>query len=90
MFVAIICDIGSEDNKKAVFDLIRLYGFKKIMENVFESSSIKEETLLRLKRDIDKATDFYDKVRFYQFPLDDTLAVTYLTEKRWRKIVLKP
>lgn len=88
MFVSITCDIANEDHKKAVFSLLSQYGFKNIMQNVFESSSIKENTLLRLKRDIDKATDSYDRVRFYQYPVDDTLVISFLSGNRWRKIVV--
>ncbi|TFG62334.1 MAG: CRISPR-associated endonuclease Cas2 [Spirochaetales bacterium] len=89
MFVSIACDIGSEDNKKAVFDLLKQYGFRQVMKEVFESTKIKENSLLRLKRDIDKATDFYDKIRFYQYPMEETLSITFLTEKKWRKTIVK-
>lgn len=89
MFVSIVCDIGSEDNKIDVYGLLKQYGFKQVMKDVFESTKIKEDSLLRLKRDIDKATDFYDKVRFYQYPLEDTLSITFLTEKKWRKTIVK-
>ena len=84
MFVSVVCDIGSEDNKEAVYNVLKMYGFKEIISNVFESTKIKEDSLLRLKRDIDKNTDHYDKIRFYQFPFDETFAITFLTQKeRW-------
>ncbi len=90
MFVSVVCDIGSEDNQHAVFEVLKMYGFKEIMENVFESTKIKEDTLLRLKRDIDKNTDQYDKIRFYQYPMEETFIITFLARKRWKKIVIKP
>jgi CRISPR-associated protein Cas2 len=90
MFVAVVCDIASEDHKIEVYELLGLYGFKQIINDVFESSKIQENTLMRLKRDIDKATDFYDKVRFYQYPLDDNLAITFLAQKKWRKTIVEP
>jgi len=90
MFVSVVCDIGSEDNKEAVYNVLKMYGFKEIISNVFESTKIKEDTLLRLKRDIDKNTDHYDKIRFYQFPFDETFAITFLTHKRWKKYVVQP
>lgn len=89
MFVSVTCDVGSDDNRNAVYELLKLYGFKEIMTNVYESTRIQDNSLLRLKRDIDKATDFYDKIRFYQYPMENTLAITYLTEKKWRKYVIK-
>ncbi len=89
MFVSVVCDVGSEDNKNAVTEVLKMYGFKQVIENVFESTKIKEETLSRLKRDIDKKTDFYDKIRFYQFPLEDTFVITFLTQKKWKKFIIK-
>ena len=90
MFVSAVCDIGSDDNRNAVYEVLKMYGFKEIITNVFESTKIKEDTLLRLKRDLDKNTDHYDKIRFYQFPMDDTFVVTFLTNKKWKKYIVKP
>jgi CRISPR-associated protein Cas2 len=90
MFVSVVCDIGSEDNKNAVYEVLKMYGFKEIISNVYESTRIKDDTLLRLKRDLDKSTDHYDKIRFYQFPMDGTLVVTFLTNKKWKKYVVQP
>ena len=75
MFAAVVCDLASEDHRIEVYELLIQYGFKQVIKDVFESTRIAENTLMRLKRDIDKATDFYDKVRFYQFPLEDTLTI---------------
>ena len=33
-------------------------------------------------------TDSYDSLRIYQYPLEDTLVVSSLKEKKWRKLVL--
>jgi hypothetical protein len=88
MFVSIICDFGNEDHKIAVDDLLTQYGFKKIMNNCYESAKIKEETLLRLKRDIDRATDAFDKMRFFQYPYEETFVISYLSNKRWRKTIV--
>ena len=35
--------------------------------------------------DLDRATDSYDRVRFYQYPFDDTLVITDLETKKWRR-----
>ena len=89
MFVSVVCDIGSEDNKNAVVEILKMYGFGQTIENVFESTKIKEESLLRLKRDIDKKTDYYDKILFYQYPMEETFVITFLTQKKWKKLVVK-
>jgi CRISPR-associated protein Cas2 len=89
MFVAVVCDIGSEDNKNSVIEILKMYGFKQVVENLFESTKLKEESLLRMKRDIDKNTDYYDKIRFYQYPVDDTMVITFLTQKKWKKYIIQ-
>jgi CRISPR-associated protein Cas2 len=90
MFVSVVCDIGSEDNKASVIEILKMYGFNQVIENLFESTKIKEESLLRMKRDIDKSTDYYDKIRFYQYPVEDTMVITFLTQKKWKKYVIQP
>lgn len=89
MFIAVVCDLASEDHRIEVYELLMQYGFKQVIKDVFESTRIAENTLMRLKRDIDRATDFYDKIRLYQFPLEDTLTITSLSEKKWRRFVVE-
>jgi len=89
MFVSIVLDLGNEDSEKAVQSLLLRYGFKQVQRNTFESTSIVDKYLSRLKLDIDRATDFYDTVRFYQYPVEETLVITTLAEKRWRRLVVK-
>lgn len=85
MFVSVICEISNDDHKIAVKNLLTEYGFKQVFEILYESATIKEKELARLKRDIDRRTDAYDSVRIYQYPLDETLVITALREKRWRR-----
>jgi len=89
MFVSIVLDLGNEDSEKAVQSLLFRYGFKQVQKNTFESTSIGDKYLSRLKLDVDRATDFYDTVRFYQYPVEETLVITTLVEKRWRRLVVK-
>jgi CRISPR-associated protein Cas2 len=89
MVVAVSCDIASDDHRKAVYDLLVQYGLKRVQRTLFETTAFDEATLLRLKRDVDRATDSYDKVRFYQYPLEQTLVITSLEEKKWRKTKVK-
>ncbi len=89
MFVAVSCELANKDHRDAVYHLFRQYGFKQIMTDVFESASVSEKILSRLKRDIDRVTDSYDSLRFYQYPLEDTLVITSYKEKKWRKLTIR-
>lgn len=89
MFVSIVCEISNDDHKISVKNLLVEYGFKQVFEILFESTTIKEKELARLKRDIDRRTDSYDSVRIYQYPLEDALVITTLRDKRWRRVVVK-
>lgn len=89
MFVSIICEISNDDHKISVKHLLSEYGFKQIFEILYESTTIKEKELARLKRDIDRRTDSYDSVRIYQYPIENTLVITTLRDKRWRRVVVK-
>ena len=48
-----------------------------------------ENTLKRLKRDIDRVTDHFDRVRFYQYPYEEQMIITMLEKKRWKRIILE-
>lgn len=88
MFVAVATELSSDDQQIAVDNMLTQYGFKKIHERLYESVTITDQTLLRLKRDIDHITDYYDSVRFYQYPMDDVLVITHLQNKKWRRTVV--
>ena len=88
VFIAIACEFVSEEHREDVYNLLKQYGFSRAVGEVFESLSLKPELLPRLKRDIDRRTDYYDKVRMYQYPLEGFLVVTSLSEKKWRKTIL--
>ena len=90
MFVAVSCELGTDDHRKAVYDLLLQYGFKRTLKTLFESTTIDDRYLARLKRDIDRATDSYDKIRFYQYPMDGTLVISSLDQKKWRKLTVRP
>jgi CRISPR-associated protein Cas2 len=90
MFVSIVLDPGSELRAKELTDLLRQYGFEKIQRGVWESGSIAQATLDRVKHDLDRATDAYDRIRIFQFPVDGTLVVSALKDKKWRRLTAKP
>lgn len=87
MFVAIACDLGTADHKEAVSRVLLSYGFQKVQDGLYESTATGERQLLQLKKELDRLTDSYDSLRFYQFPLEGTLVVSSLQAKRWRKLV---
>lgn len=89
MFVAVVLDLGNEDSLKAVTGLLFRYGFRQVQKGVFESTSVDDKRLSRLKVDLDRATDFYDSIRFYQYPVENTVAITSLNEKRWRRVIIR-
>ena len=89
MFVSVVCDIADAGHHDMVTDYLKRYGFEEVVQNTFETTSISEKALIRLKRDIDKSTDFYDKIRFYQYPLEGTMVISFLKEKKWKKSVIR-
>jgi len=89
MFVSVVCEISNDDHQISVKNLLFEYGFKPVFEILYESNTIKEKELARLKRDIDRRTDSYDSVRIYQYPIDDTLVITTLSNKKWRRVSVK-
>ena len=88
MFVAIACDLGSEDHRENVHRVLLQYGLKRAQEHVYESVTINPDTLPRLKKDLDGATDAYDALRIYQYPMDGGLVISSLKDKKWRKLIV--
>ncbi len=89
MFVSVVCDLGGEDSRAALYGLLPQYGFEKVQRACFESARITEKQVAALKRDIDKVTDYYDTIRIYQYPVEGRLAVSILKENRWRRVVVR-
>jgi CRISPR-associated protein Cas2 len=89
MFVSIALDPGSESRAKELADLLAQYGFEKVQRGLWESAFVSPETLVRLKRDMDHSTDAFDRVRFFQFPIEGTLVLTSLKDKKWRRMVAR-
>ncbi len=85
MFVSVVLDPGSPDTARAMVSLLTQMGFKKAQRSCYESMKVSVDDLSKLKREIDRVTDYYDSVRFYQFPVGGLFVITELKEKRWRK-----
>ena len=89
MFVSIAMDPGSKDRAREIADLLAQYGFKKVQNLLWECATVSQETLGRIKRDLDKITDGFDKLRLFQFPIDGTLVLSSLRDKKWRRMVAR-
>ena len=89
MFVSIAIDPGSEGRAKEIGNILAQYGLKKVQLGIWESAHMTSDTLDRIKSDLDKATDSYDKLRIYQYPLNGSFVITTLVEKRWRRLVAR-
>jgi CRISPR-associated protein Cas2 len=90
MFVAVICDCPTEDHRNAVRDVLLQHGFRKTIRDAFESAAVNDALLSGLKRELDRICDSYDSIVLYQYPVDETLAITTLKEKKWRRLIVKP
>ncbi len=89
MFVSVVLDPGRAESARELAELLTLHGFKKVQRSCWESASISEERLMSLKKDIDSVTDYYDSIRMYQYPVEEFLAITELTRKKWRKVLVR-
>jgi len=89
MYVSVAVDAASEDRARELADLLGQYGFQRVQRGLWESAAITEGTLVRLKRDLDRATDGFDKLRLFQFPVEGTLVLTTLRDKKWRRMVAR-
>jgi len=89
MFVSVILDLGNDDSRRSVNEMLLFYGFNQVQKDVYESTKLNEKRLGRLKLDIDRATDYYDVVRIYQYPVNDTLVITQLTQKKWKRKIMR-
>jgi CRISPR-associated protein Cas2 len=89
MFVSVAVDAGSEERARELADLLAQYGLEKVQRGLWESAIVSPATLDRLKRDLDRSTDAYDRIRIFQFPVDGTLVLSTLREKKWRRMVAR-
>lgn len=90
MFVSVVLDPGGEESARQLAELLVTYGFEKVQRACWESVAITEAILVRLKQEIDGMTDYYDSVRLYQFPVEGSMAITALSKKKWKRILVKP
>ena len=85
MFVSVIIESGGIDSAKALLNILQLSGFKKIQRACWENMNVTEDQLSDLKKDFDRVTDYYDRIRIYQYPVNGMFVITELKQKKWRK-----
>lgn len=85
MFVSVMIEPSSLDSGKSLVDILTRYGFSKIQRSCWENMKVREDELTNLKKDLDRVTDYYDKLRIYQFPVKGLFVITEMKQKKWRK-----
>jgi CRISPR-associated protein Cas2 len=86
MFISISIDLVSQDSSNQFTTLMNQYGIKKIQVNLFESFDFPSNKLGNLKRDITDCLDSFDKLRMYQFPLENTFKISYVENRKWKRL----
>jgi hypothetical protein len=86
MFISVNIDMATTDHVDAIDKVLKEYGIKKVQDRLYESSDFITKSLGNLKKDISDIVDSDDKVRMYQFPLDDCFKISYLEEHKWKRL----
>ena len=86
MFVSIVIDPVSDDSKNKISKVIKEYGFKKVQENLYESFDFQTKKLGNIKKDLSDCIDMDDKLRIYQFPLEKSFKISYVEERKWKRL----
>ncbi len=89
MFLAISLDLASPESENNVIKIINEYGIKKTQSNLFESFEFPSNKLGNFKRDITNCLDMYDRLRLYQFPLENSFKISYLENGKWKRLSIK-
>lgn len=86
MFVSISTDLVSIDSVKRLEKILLEYGIKKSQKNLYESFEFSTKRLGNLKKDVTDNLDMDDKIRIYQYPLDNCFKISYLEDKKWKRL----
>lgn len=89
MFVSVVFDLISTDSRKRVGSLLLQYGMKKVMDTLYESFDFPLVKLGNLKKDISMELDMDDKLRIYQYPLESKFKISYIEEKKWKRLSIE-
>ncbi len=86
MFIGIVLDLASMDSEKTIQKILAEYGIKKIQANLYESFEFPSKRLGNLKKDLTDSIDMDDKIRIYQYPLDKCFKISYIQDKKWKRL----
>ncbi len=86
MFVSVSFDVVSPDSKLQIKQALIEYGFKKIHDTHYESFDFLPTQLGGLKKDLALFLDSDDKLRIYQYPLENSFKISYIEEKKWKRL----
>ena len=89
MFISINLDLASSESESNVNKILNEYGIKKIQSNLFESFEFPLNKLGNFKRDLSNCLDMYDRIRIYQYPLEDTFKISYFNSGKWKRLSMK-
>ncbi|MCH5295235.1 MAG: CRISPR-associated protein Cas2 [Treponema sp.] len=89
MFVSVIVEPAGLESAQSLTNLLTQSGFTKIQKGCWECMKVSESGLAQLKSNIDRVTDYYDRIRIYQFPVGGMFVITELSQKRWRRCQMK-
>ncbi len=89
MFVSVTFDLISDGGKTGVTKVLREYGFKKVLYNNYESFEFPAVKLGSLKKDIQEHLDMDDKLRIYQYPIENEFKISFIEERKWKRLSIK-
>lgn len=89
MYVSVACDFNSDNSRKIVDSILMQYGFIRCQKDFYEINSIMDNSVAKLKLEIDRHCDSYDQIRMYQYPMEHKLVISFLQEKRWKKKIIQ-
>ena len=89
MFISVNFDLVSKDSEQRLIQILREYGFDKVLSHSYESLTIASSKLGNLKKDLAEQLDMDDKLRIYQYPLENKFKISVLAEKRWKRLSIE-
>lgn len=89
MFIAICIDLASSESQRELIKLINEYGIEKKQINLYESYNFPAKKLGTFKRDVLQSLDMDDRIRLYQYPLDEAFKISYIENRKWKRLSIK-
>jgi CRISPR-associated endonuclease Cas2 len=86
MFLSISTDFVTDDSQIKVDKLLKEYGIKKIQHSLYESFEFPLTRLGNLKKELGDCLDMDDKLRMYQYPLENTFKISYIENRKWKRL----